>query len=242
MSPTSRQHQAREWLLSPQGVGRPYVKLCGMSREGDIRAVAQARPDMCGFIVNFPQSHRSVLAERLAKLCELLDEEDAKVAAYMATSGNPVSLHPIWRVGVFVDEPLDSLIRIVSAGAIDLVQLHGNESNAYISELRHRTRVGTIQAFRVNSSEDAAYAEGSSADMILLDSGQGSGKTFDWDIVSSVHRPFILAGGLTPETIGKALTEVDPWGVDMSSGIETDKVKDPAKIAAAVNGVRRWRL
>ncbi len=69
--------------------------------------------------------------------------------------------------------------------------------------------------------------------MILLDSGQGSGRTFDWNIVSSVHRPFILAGGLTPETIGKALTEVDPWGVDMSSGIETDKVKDPVKIAAA---------
>ena len=54
MSPASRQHQAREWLLSSQGLGRPYVKLCGMSREEDIRAVAQARPDMCGFIVNFP--------------------------------------------------------------------------------------------------------------------------------------------------------------------------------------------
>lgn len=242
MSPASRQHQAREWLLSSQGLGRPYVKLCGMLREEDIRAVAQARPDMCGFIVNFPQSHRSVSTERLAELCKLLDEEDAKVAACMATSGNPVSLHPIWRVGVFVDEPLDSLIRIVSAGAVDLVQLHGNESNAYISELRHRTRVGTIQAFRVSGSEDVSRAEGSSADMIMCDSGQGSGRVFDWGIVSSVHRPFILAGGLTPETIGKALTEVDPWGVDMSSGIETDKVKDPAIIAAAVDEVRRWRL
>lgn len=80
MSPASRQHQAREWLLSSQGLGRPYVKLCGMSREEDIRAVAQARPDMCGFIVNFPQSHRSVSTERLAELCKLLDEEDAKVA------------------------------------------------------------------------------------------------------------------------------------------------------------------
>ena len=78
--------------------------------------------------------------------------------------------------------------------------------------------------------------------MILLDSGQGSGKAFDWGIVFPVRRPFILAGGLTPETIGKALAEVDPWGVDMSSGIETDKVKDPAKIAAAVDEVCRWRL
>lgn len=94
----------------------------------------------------------------------------------MATSGKLVSLHPIWRVGVFVDEPLDSLIHIVSNGSVDLVQLHGNESNAYISELRHRTRVGTIQAFRVSGSEDVSRAEGSSADMILLDSGQGSGR------------------------------------------------------------------
>lgn len=242
MSPASRQHQAREWLLSPQGSGHPRVKLCGMSREEDVRSVAQTRPDMCGFIVDFPQSHRSVSVERLTELCELLDEEDAKVAARMATSGNPVNLHPIWRVGVFVDEPLDSLIRIVTNGSVDLVQLHGNESNAYISELRHRTRVGTIQAFRVRGSEDVSRAEGSSADMILLDSGQGSGRVFDWGDVSRVHRPFILAGGLTPETIGKALTEVHPWGVDMSSGIETDKLKDPAKIAAAVDEVHRWRL
>lgn len=242
MSPASRQHQAREWLLSPQGSGYPRVKLCGMSREEDVRSVAQMRPDMCGFIVDFPQSHRSVSVERLTELCELLDEEDAKVAARMATSGNPVSLHPIWRVGVFVDEPLDSLIRIVTNGSVDLVQLHGNESNAYISELRHQTRVGTIQAFRVRGSEDVSRAEGSSADMILLDSGQGSGRAFDWGDVSRVHRPFILAGGLTPETIGKALTEVHPWGVDMSSGIETDKLKDPAKIAAAVDEVHRWRL
>ena len=173
MNPTSRQHQAREWLLSPQGLGHPRVKLCGMFREEDICAVAQARPDMCGFIVNFSQSHRSVSTEHLTELCKLLDEEDAKVAAGMATSGNPVSLHPIWRVGVFVDEPLDSLIRIVSNGSVDLVQLHGNESNAYISELRHRTRVGTIQAFRVSGGEDVSRAEGSSADMIMLDSGQG---------------------------------------------------------------------
>ena len=94
----------------------------------------------------------------------------------------------------------------------------------------------------MRGSEDVSRAEGSSADMILLDNGQGSGRAFDWGDVSRVHRPFILAGGLTPETIRKALTEVHPWGVDMSSGIETNKLKDPAKIAAAVDEVHRWRL
>ncbi len=94
----------------------------------------------------------------------------------------------------------------------------------------------------MSGGEEVSRAEGSRSDMIMLDSGQGSGRAFDWGNVSRVHRPFILAGGLTSETIGKALTEVNPWGIDMSSGIETDKVKAPAIIATAVDEVRRWRL
>lgn len=242
MSATKRQHQAREWLLGPQESGRARVKLCGMFRNEDVDAVALARPDMCGFIVNFPKSHRNVSARRLAELCELLSEEDAKTAAQAATGGSAVSLHPIWRVGVFVNEPLDSLIRIVSEGDIDLVQLHGNENNAYVSELRHHTGAGTIQAFRVHSEEDVSRAEGSAADVVLLDNGQGTGAAFDWSYVSRMHRPFILAGGLTPENVGEALAEVQPWGVDMSSGLETEKLKDADKIAAAVQQVRRWRM
>ncbi|MDR4015614.1 MAG: phosphoribosylanthranilate isomerase, partial [Eggerthellaceae bacterium] len=113
---------------------------------------------------------------------------------------------------------------------------------AYISELRHHTGGGTIQAFQVGNEEDASRAEGSAADMVLLDNGQGTGAAFDWSYVSRMHRPFILAGGLTPENVGEALDEVRPWGVDMSSGLETDKLKDPEKIAAAVREVRRWRL
>ena len=103
MSAASRQHQAREWLLSADAAARPRVKLCGMSRDEDVLAVAQARPDMCGFIVNFPKSHRNISPVQLAHLCEVLDEADAQTAAAVTTSGLPVSLHPIWRVGVFVD-------------------------------------------------------------------------------------------------------------------------------------------
>ena len=240
MSAANRQHQAREWLLSSDAAAQPRVKLCGMFRDEDVLAVAQARPDMCGFIVDFPKSHRNVSADQLSHLCDALDEADALTAAAVATSGLPVSVHPIWRVGVFVDEPLDSLVRIVREGRIDLVQLHGSESNAYISELRHETGVGTIKAFRVRGEEDVAQAESSSADMVLLDNGQGTGESFDWSYVSRMHRPFILAGGLSPENVAQALSEAEPWGVDMSSGIETEGRKDPAKIKAAVHSVRHY--
>ena len=239
MSGAARQHQAREWLLEPEAAA-PAVKLCGMFREADVLAVAQARPDMCGFIVNFPKSHRNVSPERLAQLGSALAEADAQTAAAVATSKLPVSLHPIWRVGVFVDEPLDSLVRIVREGAIDLVQLHGRESNAYVQALRKQTGVGTIQAYKVRGEEDVTRAEGSSADMVLLDNGQGTGESFDWGYVSRLRRPFILAGGLNPKNVAQALADVHPWGVDMSSGLETGGLKDAAKIEAAVRAVRQF--
>ena len=151
----------------------------------------------------------------------------------------------IYRVGVFVDYPLDALVDLVKQGAVDLVQLHGAETNAYIEELRQRTGVGIIQAFRVREPADVQRAEASLADMVLLDNGQGTGQQFDWDLVSVVHRPFMLAGGLGPENVAEAVEEVRPWGVDMSSGVETDKLKDPEKMVAAVEAVRaagkRWR-
>ena len=226
MSAGNRQIQAREWLLSGAAASQPRVKLCGMFRDEDVQAVAEARPDLCGFIVDFPKSHRSVTPARLAGLCDRLLECEPASA-------------PIWRVGVFVDEPMGQLVRIVDAGCIDLVQLHGSEDAAYIDELRDRTGVGIIQAFRIRSAADAAAAEASAADLVLLDNGQGTGEGFDWSLVASVARPFMLAGGLGPENVAQAIEEVRPWGVDMSSGIETEKLKDPAKMAAAVAAVRK---
>ncbi len=225
MSAGNRQIQAREWLLSQEAASQPRVKLCGMFREADVQAVAEARPDLCGFIVDFPRSHRSVTPVQLAGLCDRLLECEPAGAS-------------IWRVGVFVDEPMEQLVRIVESGCIDLVQLHGNESAAYVDELRNRTGVGIIQAFRIRSAADVAAAEASAADLVLLDNGQGTGEGFDWSLVASVGRPFMLAGGLGPENVAQAVREVRPWGVDMSSGIETEKLKDPAKMAAAVAAVR----
>lgn len=197
------------------------IKCCGMFREEDITAVNEAKPDFCGFIVDFPKSHRNVSPERAAELAAQLD----------------ASIVP---VGVFVDEDPKVIARMVRAGAIHAVQLHGHEDEAYITHLRTLLPEGThiVQAFKVRSAGDVHRAEASSADLVLLDNGQGSGQSFDWSLVRHVVRPFVLAGGLTPGNVAGAIREVHPWAVDLSSGLETNGLKDPDKIKAAVAAVR----
>ena len=195
------------------------IKLCGMFREEDIAAVNAAQPDYVGFVVDFPRSHRSVTAERLAELSALVDAG-------------------ITRVGVFVDEPVEAVAQLFKRGAIDMAQLHGHEDEEYLARLRALCDVLCIQAFRVQGPQDIARAEASSADLVLLDNGQGTGETFDWSLVQEVCRPFLLAGGLTPQNVTAAIEAVHPWGVDMSTGIETNRIKDPDKIKAAVAAAR----
>ncbi|MDO4536939.1 MAG: phosphoribosylanthranilate isomerase [Coriobacteriales bacterium] len=199
---------------------RCHIKLCGMFREQDLAVVNEFKPDMVGFVVDFPRSHRSVTPERLAELAPQVDAG-------------------IERVGVFVDEPIDQVVTLYESGLIDAAQLHGHESDAYVEELRAQAPgLKIVQAFVVKSAEDAARAQASVADMVLLDGGQGQGMLFDWSFVREVRRPYIVAGGLTPANVGRAVSELRPWGVDMSSGIETDRVKDPEKMRAAVAAVR----
>ena len=225
---TERQRAARAWLHGEGGPCR--VKLCGMFRPEDIDALAAmaaagAAPDMVGFIVDFPRSHRSVAPEQLAALT-------ARAAAGAAVAP--------WRVGVFVDKPAAQVARIAAGCGLDLVQLHGHETAADVRALQAAAPgLGIVQAFRVRSAEDVARACESPADMILLDSGQGSGETFDWSLAAAATRPFMLAGGLGPDNVARAIEQVRPWCVDMSSGIETDKLKDPGKMEAAVTAVRR---
>lgn len=196
------------------------VKLCGLYRPQDIAAVNEAQPDMCGFIVDVPRSHRSIGLARLRELSALVDPR-------------------ITRVGVFVDADMETIISLAAEGTIDAAQLHGSEDAAYVRELRAATRIGIIQAFLVRSGKDVARAQESPADMVLLDAGQGAGATFDWPLASGIARPFILAGGLEPENVAEAIRTVRPWGVDMSSSLEKDRVKDPGKMRAAVAAVRR---
>ena len=203
------------------------VKLCGLFRDEDVEAVRRARPDMCGIVVDYPCSHRSVTPDVATRL-----------GRHLAGTG-------IERVGVFVDAFPTTIERLVAKGAIDAVQLHGREDGAYIENLRARLaaaapgrHVRIIQAFRVRGAADVEAARKSPADLVLLDNGRGTGEAFDWSLVRDVGRPFILAGGLTAGNVTHAIAAVHPYAVDLSSGIETDGLKDPRKMIEAVAAVR----
>lgn len=195
------------------------IKLCGLSSEEDIRCVNELQPDYIGFVF-WKKSKRYVTMEQAGRLKSLLDPR-------------------IQAVGVFVDEEPDSVVNLVNAGVIDAVQLHGNEDDAYIRSLRERVDCKIIQAYKIRSTEDVKRANASKADLILLDSGMGTGQTFDWTYVKEVERPFLLAGGLTPENVQEAVTQIHPYGVDASSSLETDGKKDPEKLKAFARNVRR---
>lgn len=206
-------------------VPRTRVKLCGLSREQDVAAALEARPDMVGFVVEFERSRRSVTGERLVELSRALDG-----------SG-------IERVGVFVDAEPARVAKLACGAHLEWVQLHGSEDDAYVARLREAllaagSAARVIQAFCLRSAADAERAERSRADLVLLDSGQGSGRAFDWSHARALRRPYLLAGGLGPGNVAEAVRALAPWGVDMSSGIETDGVKDPTKMRAAVAAVR----
>ena len=141
---------------------------------------------------------------------------------------------------MFVNEEAAVIADLLNTGVIDIAQLHGSEGETEIAALRALTQKPIIQAFQVKTEEDVRTAEKSTADLILLDSGAGTGTTFDWEILHNVKRPYFLAGGLDPENVADAIKRAHPYAVDVSSGIETDGIKDKEKMAAfqrAVNVV-----
>lgn len=196
------------------------IKICGLTRPCDIAFVNAARPDFCGFVVEFPKSRRSLTADQVRALRQ-----------HLAPGIVPV--------GVFVDASPEAAAALLRDGTLAAAQLHGHEDSAYIAALRRLAPQAEIwQAVQMRSPADAERAMRSPADRVLLDSGQGSGRTFDWALIARVNRPFLLAGGLTPENLKMAIRTLHPWGVDLSSGVETDGVKDPEKIQAAVAAAR----
>ena len=194
------------------------VKMCGLRRAEDIEATNRLMPEYIGFVFA-PASRRYIAPEEAAALRQRLRPG-------------------IRAVGVFVDAKESAAARLLAEGVIDIAQLHGNEDGAYIARLKARTGKPVIRAFRVKNAEDLRAAEASPADMILLDAGAGDGKTFDWSLLSSVSRPFFLAGGLTPENVAEAVKRYHPFAVDVSSGIETDGFKDCNKMRAFMRAVR----
>ncbi len=197
------------------------IKICGLYRFEDVGYVNEAKPDWCGFIINFPKSHRNVLPEQVKVMRERLSDG-------------------IIPVGVFVNQPVEAVAGFLGGGVVSVAQLHGSEDNIYIDRLRKLAPGHEIwKAFKVRAKEDLYEVELSKADMVLLDNGYGTGKAFDWRLAGGLKRPFILAGGLTPENINEAVEMLSPYGVDISSGVETGKKKDIKKIIAAVYAARK---
>ena len=195
------------------------IKFCGLRREEDILTANELRPDYIGFVFA-EKSRRAVTRETAARLRTLLRDD-------------------IPAVGVFVDAQPETVAFLLEEGIINLAQLHGREDAEYIARLRDLSDKPVIQAFRIRNSGDVKRAEKSSADYVLLDAGAGDGKTFEWELAESVARPYFLAGGLTPENAEEAVERLHPFALDVSSGIETDGVKDPEKMRAFMRAVRR---
>ena len=194
------------------------IKLCGLSRECDIEAVNEIKPEYIGFVFA-KKSKRYVTFETAAKLKVKLDDS-------------------IKAVGVFVDEAPDEIKSCVKVGAIDIVQLHGSEDNQFIRNLRAIVNVPIIKAITIASADDLANVNESAADYVLLDSGAGTGVSFDWSLLSNIERPYFLAGGLDCTNAALAVKKLHPYAVDVSSGIETDGVKDKNKMTEFVLNVR----
>ncbi|MDE5996495.1 MAG: phosphoribosylanthranilate isomerase, partial [Eubacterium sp.] len=139
----------------------------------------------------------------------------------------------------FVGEPIRNVVSLLENSIIDIAQLHGNEDEEYIKELRSETDKPVIKAFCINSEEDIIKANESTADYVLLDAGMGSGNVFEWQYIKKINRPYFLAGGLSIENAENAIKILNPYALDVSSGVETDGLKDKNKMTAFVGVIRK---
>lgn len=198
------------------------VKLCGLRTVEDILCVNEVKADIAGVI----------FTERFKRH---VDEDTARKMKAALSPDIPLT-------GVFVDEPVSRIERLVRDGVIDYAQLHGSEDDAFIKELRMRCSgikgFKIIKAFQIKSVSDLDTAGLSEADMVLLDGGTGEGRAFDRTLIKDFGRDYILAGGLAPDNVAEAVREFHPAAVDVSSGTETDGKKDPEKMKRFVMNVR----
>lgn len=196
------------------------IKICGLFRTIDADYVNEARPDYTGFVF-YEKSRRYVTSLQASTIRSNLDKG-------------------IKTVGVFVNAEPERIQCLYEKGIIQVIQLHGQEDEAYLQNLRTLLPNAEIwQAFFIHSTKDLIDAMQSNADQILLDNGYGTGKCFDWKLIEGkLLRYPVLAGGLTPELIPGVIAKFQPYAVDISSGVETNQVKDRVKILAAVKAAR----
>ena len=243
----------------------PKVKMCGISKVETIPAVVDAKPDYMGLV--FAPSKRQVTVEEAKTLVDELHKEYektyAKVTIPMKTDTAPMNtdtaqdskeflqespnVEKIKTVGVFVNETIDNLVAIANKVELDVIQLHGDEDESFIQSLKEKSNVEVWKAVQVRSAADAEKWIDSSADMLLFDAYHkdergGTGEVFDWSSLDAFERPFMLAGGIDSTNVARAIRTVRPYGIDISSGIETEGVKDNKKIKAFTNIVRTIAL
>ena len=195
------------------------IKICGLKRLEDIEIVNKYKPDYIGFV--FADSKRKVTSDLACKMKKNLDSS-------------------IKSVGVFVDEDIDVIIKLYDEGIIDIAQLHGLENEEYIKKLKQKSnyKLEIINVIEMSDEKDLKEYDNSLADYLLLDSGKGSGKTFDWRLIrKDLKKEFFLAGGLNSKNISKAIEEFNPYAVDLSSSVETDGYKDELKIKEVMEEV-----
>ncbi|HEY5537521.1 MAG TPA: phosphoribosylanthranilate isomerase [Acetobacterium sp.] len=196
------------------------IKICGLSRLEDIDAVNIAKPDYIGFV--FAESKRQVDFETAKRLKSKLNQE-------------------IKAVGVFVNQPVEEIISLVIEQIIDVIQLHGDEDEEYISKLREAVSLPIIKALRIRQKNDVKKTNADFALFDTYDKNQygGSGVSFNWELLDGYEGEFFLAGGLQSDNIEDAIKSVKPFCVDISSGVETNGIKDQKKILEIVEKVRR---
>lgn len=191
------------------------IKICGLKSVEDIEIVNKYKPDFIGFI--FANSKRRIGIPEATKLKAYLDEN-------------------IQVVGVFVDEEIDTVAKIGNSSLIDIIQLHGDEDNEYIARLRKICKKKIIKAVTIDGKN--TFVDYNS-DYLLLDNGNGgTGRTFNWDNIPNLNKPFFLAGGLNANNVIKGIELFDPYSVDISSGVEKDGVKNKEKVRDFIGRIR----
>lgn len=195
------------------------IKFCGLRREENVKFAASLGADFMGF----------VLSQRFKRFVK--PEDAASFREFVPANARTV--------GVFVDEPEEYVIKAARTAKLDMIQLHGNEDDGYINDIKEKTGLPVIKMVKPVSESDIIAARHCVADLILLDSGTGTGKVFDWSLIKDFDRDYILAGGLTPDNVGDAVERLKPFAVDVSSGVETAGIKDFSKMKAFASEVRK---
>jgi indole-3-glycerol phosphate synthase/phosphoribosylanthranilate isomerase len=225
----------------------PFVKICGLKTPEQVRAVIGAGADAFGLV--FAPSRRQIIPEQARTLVEAASSgESAQTDLVAAGQPDAASTARPLSIGVFVDEPVAYMAEIAATVGLDAIQLSGDASPEVCAAIAGVTSLPVLRALRLRSANDLAQLDdfALAGAILMLDSPAddgsygGTGRPGDWQLAAEAARrwPIILAGGLTPQNLGDALAAVVPRGVDVSSGVETDGVKDIAKITAFVRAAR----